>query len=635
MVSKKSEKKSEKKSDAGESARQVIINEFKNSIAMQYQSIYHKEDNLLIDKNFQRLNNVKWFIQFLFFIMIPINITVYLVGANYTFAELESCISDVFMNEGLKNDYMKAHNAMITLILNDRGNYSTVSVVSPVRVSEVMNHQTTYIDEAYENILLSNSLKEWINILYKFTPEISDKTEVHYDGSLADLIMETENSLQKMANSLSQVESYSQAQFVGTDTELQFYRRNSFEKINVFLSQVSQKIFDELEKRFELTINLSITILIIESALFVFSLIAILRLIVIVIKSLREILETFTAIDNQQVRETENYYHRLMSFFRSSTQLAVSDYESKMHKKHTASSAKDQGTRYTKKTKTIINPEKFMRQDTVRILGFYILSVVLFCGLALFFHLFIVTYIEDIKKSTADAETFVQLNSVHISALVAVKELIYSKDDYETYVYPYLTNVLLRLENTLDTSVYKSDLDWVSFTKSLYEGTPCDTYRTLFFGSDTVKYQECKTFALEKLNAGLSSFHGFFRDKMLDFLQLKTEGRFGELTMDLVYEFGQLISIINDVFMEEILDQWQSDTKSYVDGKQRALIIMLVGVSVCNLLVFFIAEKGVVGTLRERFLFYRKIYNKFMLNEALMREKKIIATLKKYKLLNK
>jgi hypothetical protein len=240
-----------------------------------------------------------------------------------------------------------------------------------------------------------------------------------------------------------------------------------------------------------------------------------------------------------------------------------------------------------------------------------------------------------LRVANTDAETLVQLNSIHISAMVAVKELLNDKSEYTTYVYPYLENVLLELENTLDSSIYRSDLDWVKFTKNIYEGTPCDTYKDQFFGTDDVRYKECKQFALERLSTGLVGFHTFFRDKVIDFLNLKAEGRFGDLDIDLVYECGQLITIINDIFMEQILLKWKTDTVEFMASKQRLLIIFLIVISVCNLLVFVIAEKGVVGTLRERFLFYRKIYNKFMLSEALMREKKIIATLKKYKLLNK
>lgn len=94
---------------------------------MQLHSVYHKEENMLIDKNFYRLNNVKWFMSFLFFVMLPINVIVYLVGANSTFSDISNSIQSVFLNEVLKRDYLRIHDAMATYILYNQGKYNNLN----------------------------------------------------------------------------------------------------------------------------------------------------------------------------------------------------------------------------------------------------------------------------------------------------------------------------------------------------------------------------------------------------------------------------------------------------------------------------------------------------------------------------
>jgi len=88
---------------------------------MQIHSIYHKEENTLIDENFHRLNSVKWFITFLFFVMIPINIIVYLIGSNETFVGLKDAISNIYLNERLRKNYLRIHNGIATFLLNNDG----------------------------------------------------------------------------------------------------------------------------------------------------------------------------------------------------------------------------------------------------------------------------------------------------------------------------------------------------------------------------------------------------------------------------------------------------------------------------------------------------------------------------------
>jgi hypothetical protein len=80
------------------------------------------------------------------------------------------------------------------------------------------------------------------------------------------------------------------------------------EKINKYLTTVSGNILSSYDSTLNDTANLSLYTMIVECAIFALSLLAILRLIIIVIHSLREILETFTAIGSEEIRLASDYY---------------------------------------------------------------------------------------------------------------------------------------------------------------------------------------------------------------------------------------------------------------------------------------------------------------------------------------
>lgn len=79
----------------------------------------------------------------------------------------------------------------------------------------------------------------------------------------------------------------------------------------------------------------------------------------------------------------------------------------------------------------------------------------------------------------------------------------------------------------------------------------------------------------------------------------------------------------------------KDDTLSDLNSREVNLIIVLVVTNLINLIVYFLAERAVVGSLYTKFSFYRKIYNKYMLSDAVEKIKSISAILRKFKLLSK
>lgn len=66
---------------------------------MQYQSIFYKEENYLIDRNFTVLNTLGRLIALLFLVMIPVNLTAFFVSTNQSLSDLNSSVEKIYTNE--------------------------------------------------------------------------------------------------------------------------------------------------------------------------------------------------------------------------------------------------------------------------------------------------------------------------------------------------------------------------------------------------------------------------------------------------------------------------------------------------------------------------------------------------------
>jgi len=645
MDSSKTEKQDEEESEGqegegsgGSSERQEIMNELKNNILTHYQSIYQKEDNLTIDKNFVSLNNVKWFIRVLFFVLIPLNLIIYFVGPFRTYKKLEESVRNIYTNEDNRRNYIRCHNAITTVLLDNEGYFDTLKTSNPTGIASMLAEQLSILHSSYTQILEESSIDEWTVVLYRYAPTVASQTTVDFEGSFNGAVVEIENAIQKLTNSLFQITLYDESEIVGTDSELQFYRYNSFEKFNKILGGVTTNIFSSSADNFDSTENLSIIILILEGLLFFISFWFILRLILVVIWSLREILVIFTAIDNKQISETEKYYRRLLEYLEVSNRQYFTMSETFGFSFGRRETVQSKSLRYgddqklkSKKFKKV-NAKDFMRKDTINILAFYLISIILCFCLSVIFHFQSKLTSDAIQEALSDGEEFIQLNPIYISSLIGLKELYYNQTTYEKYNQPYMEDDLSLLEHTITTTVFKSDLEFVQTFKSIMDANPCATYESEM---DSSQYTHCESFALGRLATGLINFHSYYSNLVYRILTLSNQNNFGDVGPEEVYEFGQLINIIDTIFMEETLSEWRDNMNTYLNSKERYLAILIAIVSVLNVLVYFVAREGVVGILNKRFLFYRKIYNDYMLAEAPVKEKRIKAVLVKYKLLNK
>lgn len=101
----------------------------KDGLTNPNQGLFTKEENLMIDKSFPRLKYIKWFIEILFLIMIPINVVVFFTGIFSAYNDLQAAINDIYQAEILRKHFVRTHNSIITLLMYNTNMYSTVDLV--------------------------------------------------------------------------------------------------------------------------------------------------------------------------------------------------------------------------------------------------------------------------------------------------------------------------------------------------------------------------------------------------------------------------------------------------------------------------------------------------------------------------
>jgi len=598
---------------------------------------------MMIDRNFRSLNNVRWFIIILFLMLVPLNIIVYLVGPFTTYKELKRSVTNIYLNEDLRRNYLRCHNSFITILLNNNGVFDDQTSTNPDADEYFNTYPSERLKTAYADLTAESTTDEWMIILYEYAPQVTETTSVDYEGAFAGATVTVSHGIRKLQQTVQNLVSYPLSDFVGDDADLTFFRVNSFEKFNQILGDATRKIFKSIDDQFNSTENLSIIILVVEGLLFFFSFWIILRLIIIVIRSLREALAIFAAIDNKQIIETENYYKRLLEYLEVSNKQYITvegaqgansiltKKEEDLIKSTRRREEKKEGA--GKKFKNI-NSGRFMRQDTLRIVTFYLISILLCYALSAIFHFMNKVSIDAIQNALTDSQRFIELSPTYVTTLVALKELTYNSTEYQKYVLPYMQDVLSEVGTVLGKTGYVSDLDFIQETyMKVLDGNPCENFKN--YMETEQQYQDCVDLYYSRLPKGLLTFHNYYKEVVAKVLALDTQYNYGSITSEQIYELGQLIRIIDDVIMEKLLVWWKADMDTYVASKEELIAILIAIVSVLNVVVYFIARQGVVGRLQDRFLFYRKIYNEYMLAEAPVKEKRIKAVLVKYKLLNR
>ena len=630
----KSSKDEEKSNASNDSAKIELFDELKNTIINQYQSIYFKDDNQIIHKKFENLNKLKFFLQLFFVILSPLVVIIYFATMHQTIHMVGDSANNINSNERLRKNFLRVTDAIVTLLLNDGGFYNSITLVDSSEVDQLMDHEINIIDSLYENILEMNKQDEWINVLYRYVPEKERQITVNYGGKFSAMTITMEQLIQKLINDFSAITLMNKEEFIRGNSLFTLFRTTSFHTFDQVLREVSLDFFTNAIDSFYSSRSAFLWFVLGNLLALVAGLALMYRLAFRVLKSLKQILFSFTLISFQTAKQTEEYYKQLMRLFTASTLQYIDGKHAKdLFKELSLQNAKPNPSelKFAKKNKRIIDKD-FMKKNTTRIFSFFITGVLIYTILNVGLFLYINASISYSTNVLSDGKELVKLDTVYIASLIGLKLLFLDQALYEEVALPYLTQSLDLLNTTLSSTVFKGDCVFSDYAREILEGRVCEIFRPLFKTADQI--ENCGALAQGKLSTGLATFHSYYSNLVLFPLNLEGE-RFGEVNIDSIYEFGQLIQIIDEVIMNRGLDLWKTDVKDFLSTENRLMTIFVIVLCVFNMLMFLIVERTIVKNLHTRFLFYRKVYNRYMLTESLFKEKLIKAGLVKYQLVNR
>ena len=355
MENQDQEFKQELTKSLGESQKfkQKVMSDMKNGLSNAASNLFYKEENLLIHKKLGSLNQVKWFIRILFLIIIPINIFIFIFGANNTFSSLRSSVNKIYVTEIMYRNYLRSHHSITSMILYQNGAYNNIT--DPLTLNNFITQQMTNL-QVSTNILISMSEDpSWNEFITQDCINIQANTTMSFlDNEFENIVMPTYTAIAKIFNSLQDIVIFRPDQFTDSNDKIAIFRLNIFQNIFNIIEKEINNIIQDIENSFNYSESMSLIILITEATVFVVSFLIILHLILNVISCLKIILEVFSYIDPQNIKETQWYYRRLTGFFKNSKGTLSQDETST-------------NTKFTNKGdgKKNINGQKSLKKSTV------------------------------------------------------------------------------------------------------------------------------------------------------------------------------------------------------------------------------------------------------------------------------
>ena len=626
------EAEAEEKSETPDDKK--IVSELKKTLMSTYQSIYYKEENLIIPKTFRGLKSLKYCVGLLFLSVILLNLCLYFTIANPTFSYVEKTIDNISMNEQIRRNYMRGLNDIVTLELVNAGKYNNIPVANR---NALIQRILVELNDTYTAATNLNPQNEWTSVLYEYVPLIKKHKTISYqDINFDNIVIDVVTDFWKLSNTFAQLAQYPVSKFTESNDQVNFFVDNSLEMFEDVLRDVGIAFFNSTFSRFSKQKSVLLPFAIVQLAVFIVAAGIIFRLIGNVITSFKEILKAFTNINGNILSETQEYYIRLNDFFGASNLIYINGSTMK-------TSAKDIPSRMSvkqlnhhslhhKKPKEV-RSSSFMHRDRVKVLLYSMVAIILYIILVTLFILklgFTEMYIEDEFKN---GMIVVKMGTMYSTSVTGLKAMVLNKQTYATNIYPYMNYTIQELGTTLDKSSITGNSVFSDFMRAFFNDNVCIVFESII--SSTADQVTCNVLQQGKLSKGLVVFHNYYSNLVVGSLDLTNPNQFKTIRMSDITDFGLIVKLIDKVFFARALQLWRDGLKSYVKSQQSILAIIMVALSVVNSLVFYWGYRKTLSGLNKKFLFYRRVFNHYMLTEALSKEKRIKAKLVKHKLLKK
>ena len=618
-----------------------FIKSFQKNKGSNSENLFLKEDTVKAHKSLKIITKIKWFIRLLFLGIFTLSLITYFLGPFSEFNTLKNKSNKIYLTKSNELKILQGYNVLMNFLFINNGYFASILSTNS-SLSEYRNFQKSDFAQLYrflidlnqdplmKNVLFDSSVFPLENLIY--STELLETKDL-YEIQNKDLLFLYIEKLNNIYNSSDFTEI--------SDPDIVFSRKYILPTLINLLKNIEIKLFNSINTTKIYINDFMLYILLSEVSLLLLTFVILLRYILQVTNSFQAIIEIFTYIDNADVRVIKR---RFLDMLKSIAKTGKTVNEDENLTEKTDKFSRGTLTDIGKKTGVAEKSEQqfkklkkfkvgnFLWTMKKKVLFYYFLFISVSSCLSIGFYFLVKTATGQIETLLLNGETIIGLIDGDSILLLALKENVYNSTNYQANIYEKIAEELpeyLRLQS----NIYLKEIDFADFDQVSYAyfyTNPCMAYGQL----NSEEMQECMNVSLGKLSFGMVSFNNYFFAKIYDFLTIKSEEKFGNLTPNEVFEFDRAIYYANQ-FILDILRVWSKDMTNVLDNSYNNLTIYLAFMMFTLIGAFIIAENLVVGRLNKSYKYYRGIYNNFMPTELVSKERLIKAKLVLANVLNK
>lgn len=623
-----------RKTGVSEANRRVA--ELKATSMAYTSNIFQKEDNLQCSKRLLALNRLKWSMRTIFLAVIPINIIIYIIGAHTTLDQFHTTVSTVLTSQLQFQDYNQAQDSVVSLMMIKDNVYNQIDATD---LQQFISTKQENLDESIESISSTNYNNYWLEVVYsdmRAKDTINQTEYVQFDDEFSKFNFTYDTIFQQMLESLMRISNIDPTLVNTQNTDAKFFNENVKKQLTSKIRAVIDSEILNLKGIVQRSGNLAIAILIVELIIFILSLFFIFKLIFNVISCFKEMLRVFAYIDDEKIKETEAYYKRVLTNYRITTGEITGEDDnasiaSRRSRAVTNNTSNNNQQNRPKKAKGI-SEEGFLKKTRFRVLVFYIMSALVCSAFTICLQYVTNHLLDRLEVLLSDGQKYFQSISYLPDMMMALKQKQFNITVYENYIYPNIQDQIRELQSSdLATPLDQTGYNFEEIFNNAVSGDSCTYFKDALNEEPVVNYEYCKQVVLGKFTSGILYFKNYFQNNELLRLNLQDNSTVDVFTL---FELDMGIETLK-IISEQLLQLWQAETFDHLGWTSRILALVISLVSIFNFVIFILAEILVVGTLQKSFLFYREVYNRNMLTEALTQDKRIKYILVKIKVIQK
>lgn len=620
-----------------------VIKNFQKTKGSNTENLFLKEDTLKAHRNLRSISKIKWFIRLLFLWIFSLSLLTYLLGPFSEFQALKNKSQKIYLTKSNELNILQSYNVMLNFIFLSTGLFDDILDNSTLTNYLLLQKEDFF--DIYGYLISMNSDPLMKNVI--FDSSVFPPIKTNYTSTLNSISntydIWNKDLLFLYIEKLNNIYNISDFKIDSNDSNLAFFRQYILPTLSDMLNRIERRLFDSISATKDYIDAFMLYILISEISLLCLTFILLLRYILQVTASFQAIIEVFTYIENIDVRSVKRHFQNILISFaktvsRTNEDESMTEKTSKMSKGTFIEGGtkeigeKNAGSEQQFKKLKKFKVGLFLSSLRKTVLFYYLLFIVVSSCLSIGFFFLVKTATGQIETLLQNGRTIIDLVDGDSILLIAAKENTYDSNYYQKTLYPRIkTDLLLYLK--LETKLFLPSIDFAKFDQistAYFYTNPCLLHANL----TEIERNECGNVSLGKLSLGMVSFNNYFINKISDFLLVDIENKFGEISLNDLYQFDRGVYYSNK-FILDILKVWSQDMSDVLDTSYQNLTIYLAFMLFGLIGSYIVAERLVVGRLRIAYKYYRQIYNNFMPTDLVNKERLIKARLVIANVLNK